>query len=52
MVEPWKLLEVLDKKIHSLNSNNNKLAIKIIEEGPKLSTNTDIDNVPKGQGCG
>lgn len=49
MVEPWKLLEVLDKKIHSLNSNNNKLAIKIIEEGPKLSTNTDIDNVPKGQ---
>lgn len=49
MVEPWKLLEALDKKVNSLNPNINKLAIKIMEEGPDLSTDTDIANVPKGQ---
>lgn len=49
MVEPWKLLEALDKKMTSLNPNINKLAIKIMEEGPDLSTDTDIANVPKGQ---
>ena len=49
MVEPWKLLEALDKKMNSLNPNINKLAIKIMEEGPDLSTDTDIANVPKGQ---
>ena len=49
MVEPWKLLEALDKKMNSLNPNINKLAIKIMEEGPDLSTDTDIVNVPKGQ---
>lgn len=49
MVEPWKLLEALDKKMNSLNPNINKLAIKIMKEGPKLSTDTDIANVPKGQ---
>ncbi len=47
MVEPWKLLEALDKKINSLNPNINKLAIKIMEEGPDLSTDTDIANVTK-----
>lgn len=49
MVEPWKLLEALDKRMNSLNPNINKLAIKIMEEGPELSTDTDIANVPKGQ---
>lgn len=49
MVEPWKLLEALDKKMNSLNPNISKLAIKIMEEGPDLSTDTDIANVPKGQ---
>lgn len=49
MVEPWKLLEALDKKMNSLNPNINKLAIKIMEEGPDLSTDKDIANVPKGQ---
>lgn len=49
MVEPWKLLEALDKKMNSLNPNINKLAIKIMEEGPDLSTDTDIANVLKGQ---
>lgn len=49
MVEPWKLLEALDKRMNSLNPNINKLAIKIMEEGPEISTDTDIANVPKGQ---
>lgn len=49
MVEPWKLLEALDKRMTSLNPNINKLAIKIMEEGPDLSTDTDIASVPKGQ---
>lgn len=48
-VEPWKLLEALDKKMNSLNPNINKLAIKIMEEGADLSTDTDIANIPKGQ---
>lgn len=49
MVEPWKLLEALDKRMVSLNPNVNKLAIRIMEEGPDLSTDTDIAMVPKGQ---
>ena len=49
MVEPWKLLEALDKKMNSLNPNINKLAIQIMKKGPELSTDTDIANVPKGQ---
>lgn len=49
MIEPWKLLEVLVRRYIRLIQIIISLAIKIIEEGPKLSTNTDIDNVPKGQ---
>ncbi len=48
-VEPWKLLEALDKRMNSLNSNKNYLAIKLMDEGPGLATNEDIMNVPKGQ---
>ena len=49
MVEPWKLLEALDKRINSLNPNVNQLAIKIMKKGPALSTDDNIANVPKGQ---
>jgi len=49
MIEPWKLLESLDKRMTSLNPNINRLAIKVMEEGPKISTNQDISNVPMGQ---
>ncbi len=49
MVEPWKLLEALDKRMTSLNPNVNHLAVKLMEEGPDLATNQDIANVPKGQ---
>jgi KaiC/GvpD/RAD55 family RecA-like ATPase len=49
MVEPWKLLEALDERMTSLNPNTNHLAIKLMEEGPKLATTQDISGVPKGQ---
>lgn len=49
MVEPWKLLEGLDKRMTSLNPNINRLAVKLMEEGPNLATNQDISTVPKGQ---
>ena len=49
MVEPWKLLEALDKRVNSLNPNVNKLAIRLMEEGPKLTSSKDINKVPKGQ---
>ena len=48
-VEPWKLLEALDKRINSLNPNVSQLAVKIIKKGPELSTNDNIANVPKGK---
>ena len=48
MVEPWKLLEALDKRMNSLNPNVNKLAIRLMEEGPKLTSSKDINKVPKG----
>lgn len=49
MVEPWKLLEALDKRMTSLNPNVHKLAIRIMRDGPGLATNDDIRNVPMGQ---
>lgn len=49
MVEPWKLLEGLEKRMTSLNPNVNKLAIKLMEDGPELATTDDISLVPKGQ---
>ena len=49
MVEPWKLLEALNKKITSLNPKFHKIAIQLLEEGPKLSSTEDIALVAKGQ---
>lgn len=49
MVEPWKLLEALNDKMTSLNPNTNRLAIKLMEEGPDLSTTQNISSVPMGQ---
>ena len=49
MVEPWKLLESLDKRMTSLNPNVNRLAVEFMENGPKLATTKDISNVPMGQ---
>lgn len=49
MVEPWKLLETLNKKITSLNPTVHSIAIEFLEQGPKLSTTEDISEVAKGQ---
>ncbi len=49
MVEPWKLLESLNNKMTSLNPNINKLAVKLIEDGPGLGSTQDISAVPTGQ---
>lgn len=48
-VEPWKLLEALDKKICALNPSIHKLAIKLVENGPKMAEQSDITKIPKGQ---
>ena len=37
MVEPWKLLEALNKRITTLNPCIHKIAIDLLEQGPKLS---------------
>ena len=49
MVEPWKLLEALNKRITTLNPSIHKIAIALLEQGPKLSTTEDISTVAKGQ---
>lgn len=49
MVEPWKLLEALRNRMMSLDPVKNQLAIRLIEEGPKLATKKDISGVPMGQ---
>lgn len=48
-VEPWKLLEALNEKMGSLSRSANRLAFKLIEDGPNLSTHDDISAVTKGQ---
>ena len=47
MVEPWKLLEALNKKILSLNPNVHEIAIELLDQGPKLSTLEDISAVKR-----
>ena len=47
-VEPWKLLEALVRKLDNIRPSN-RLAIKLIEDGPKLSTEDPAESIPKGQ---
>ncbi|WP_026491434.1 AAA domain-containing protein [Butyrivibrio sp. XPD2002] len=47
-VEPWKLLEALANKLDRL-SRTDKLAMKLIEDGPGLASSQPISIVPKGQ---
>lgn len=47
-VEPWKLLEVLHKKIANLTSLN-KIAIKLLEEGPAIAKKGTYTEIPQGQ---
>jgi len=46
--DPWKLLEALHDKIENL-SKENKIAVEILEDGPKLATKEPPENIPKGQ---
>lgn len=47
-VEPWKLLEALVERLDGLTSHN-KLALKLIQEGPKFAGSDDLNLIPKGQ---
>lgn len=47
-VEPWKLLEALHKKLSKLTSLD-KIAIKLLEEGPRLSQKESYSEIPQGQ---
>lgn len=47
-VEPWKLLEALVNKLDDIRLSN-RLAIKLIEDGPKLATKDPAESIPKGQ---
>lgn len=46
-VEPWKLLESLNKRLNQI-SRNDKLVVKLLEEGPKLGRQP-AKNIAKGQ---
>lgn len=47
-VEPWKLLEVLHKKLVNLTSLD-RIAIKLLEEGPSLARKESYTEIPQGQ---
>lgn len=48
IVEPWELLQALVNRLDILSSNN-RIACKLIKEGPNLSTHKSISNIEKGQ---
>lgn len=47
-VEPWKLLEALHKKISAL-SKFDRIAIKLLEEGPAIAGKDAYSQIPQGQ---
>ena len=47
-VEPWKLLQKLNEKLCKIGPND-KIAAKLIEEGPYLASNEPISTIPFGQ---
>lgn len=47
-VEPWKLLEALNYKLSHI-SQTDHIAMKLIEEGPKLGRFQHYSKIPKGQ---
>lgn len=46
--EPWKLLENLNKRLHLINKQN-KIALKLMNEGPTLAYNGSLSEIQKGQ---
>ena len=47
-VEPWKLLEALANKLDNINAGN-RIAMKILKEGPGLALDKPASFIPKGQ---
>lgn len=47
-VEPWKLLEAQVNKLASMTQND-RLAIKLLKDGPKLATKDSYLKIPQGQ---
>ena len=47
-VEPWKLLEVQVNRLNRI-SKLDRIAVKLLEEGPKLATKETYLNILKGQ---
>ncbi len=47
-VEPWKLLEKLNTRLRSIDRTN-KIALMLMNEGPKLAKNGDAEKIIKGQ---
>ena len=47
-VEPWKLLEVQVNKLNNI-SQTDRIAIELLERGPKLATKESYMKIPKGQ---
>ena len=47
-IEPWKLLEAQVNKLNSITSED-KIAIKIMRQGPGLITKNPIHTILKGQ---
>ncbi|SES65682.1 AAA domain-containing protein [Pseudobutyrivibrio sp. C4] len=48
-VDPWKLLSALNTKIFTLSPQKHQLAMKLLVEGPKISTEEPLSTVPRGQ---
>ena len=47
-VEPWKLLESLNKRIETI-SELGPIAREFLHNGPQLATSQSISQIPKGQ---
>ena len=48
-VEPWKLLEALQEKLRAgISLGKNKMASRIMKDGPKLATKESGKQIPKG----
>ena len=47
-VEPWKLLESLVEKLDHISAND-RIAVKLVQEGPGLAVSAPVSDIPKGQ---
>ncbi len=47
--EPWQLLESLGEHLSLMNPTDHQLAVKLMDEGPRLATQRRIGEVARGQ---